>query len=246
MVLYSHAPGFAFPPGRYRLRIGLHNYDFAVGSATSSQGWCVDAVERADSYGRRFPNFEDCGATVAAPERRATTGSVAAPPRRATNVSIAAPAHGATKGNAQIGNWPRLRYPDDGFSVASPVEFNVQVLPRKVGMQKWYTAPRIGQYAVSIDVIDEPEYDNADQILAEIRASLPRTILGGTLRSAKAFDSSGFPGMELVYEGTDLHVRARALVVGHRLYILHASAPLGAQQWPDEDRFFSSFQLLGR
>lgn len=234
MVLYSHAPGFAFPPGRYRLRIALHNYDFVVGGATSPQGNCVDAVEWADSYGRRYPRFEDCGAAVAAPGSRATTASVAAPAR------------GAPKGNAEISNWRRLRYPDDGFSVASPVEFTVQVLPRKVGMQKWYNAPLIGPYAMSIDVIDEPEYDNADQILAEARASLPRTIVGGTLRSAKTFDSMGYPGMELVYEGSDRSVRARAFVVGHRLYILHASSPVGARLWPDEERFLSSFQLLPR
>jgi len=113
-------------------------------------------------------------------------------------------------------------------------------------MQHWYTAPLIGQYGVSIDVLDEPEYDDADQILAEARMSTPRTILGGVLRTAKPFDFTGYPGMELVYEGTDRHVRARAFVVGHRLYILSVTSPLGTQLWSDEDRFLTSFRLLPR
>ena len=140
--------------------------------------------------------------------------------------------------------WRERPYSGDGFVVSSPADFNLQVLRYKsVGTLHWYTAT-IGTYGASVEVYDAPEQEDADQILAHTEVSDPRTIVGGVLRSSRRISLSGFPGSELVYEGSVVHVRARIYVVGRFVYEVHASSPIGQQPWPDEERFLSSFRLL--
>lgn len=70
MVLYrSPTPSFEFPPGRYRLRLGFHNYDFNVVREPNTSGTppCVDAIEYLDPHGDRQPKFEGCGPGGQAP-----------------------------------------------------------------------------------------------------------------------------------------------------------------------------------